>query len=32
MGAVVALIIVAVFGIALLAYYHYTDKNETQIV
>ena len=28
MGAVLSLIIVAVFGVSLLVYFHYTDKNE----
>ena len=28
MGAILSLVIVAVFGISLLVYFHYTDKNE----
>ena len=31
MGAIIALIIVAVFGTALLIYFHYEDKHNTQI-
>ena len=31
MGAIVALIIVAVFGISLLVYFHYDDKHKTQM-
>lgn len=30
MGAIVALIIIAAFGTALLVYFHYEDKHETR--
>ena len=31
MGAIVALIIVAVFGVTLLGYFHYTDKKDSHV-
>jgi len=32
MGAIVALIIIAAFGISLLMYFHYEDKHESHAI
>jgi len=31
MGAIVASIIITVFGVSLLMYFHYEDKNKSQV-